>query len=88
MLQTCLSSKMGKTNGDSPKKGGGECPPAAGIIAASFFIRRSQPSEGALGTLKAGTAPSLTSFLLRVATLSTIIADGKCHRFVVWVIEK
>lgn len=78
---------MGKTYGDSPKKGG-KYPPAAAINAASLFIRRSQLSEGALGTLKEGTAPSLTSFLLRVATLSTIIADGKYHRLVIWVIEK
>lgn len=73
---------------ETPQRKGMKCPPAVGINAASFFIRRSQSSEGALGTLTEGTAPSLTSFLLRVATLNTIIADGKYHRFLVWVIEK
>lgn len=45
---------------ETPKRKGRKCPPAAGINVASLFIRRSQPSEGALGTLTEGTAPLLT----------------------------
>lgn len=73
---------------ETPQRKGERCPPATGINAANLFIRRIQPSEGALGTLKEGTAPSLTSFLLPVATLSTILADGKYslgHRKVMWL---